>query len=418
MANERSATAQEVGLDRILEKYKPVTGAQSSGTRVQRTLQQRTAAPTRISSSPRVYTEASQGTGDIYKEMAAINLTLAELAEEYGELNVSFKNTLGRERFLRLGDVGRIAYYSLPVVGDKNRVRKVKIDAAGRHGNSIAFMVDRMANVLGQQYEAAKNGRKTAEGVKVDVVAHLKKLDRSLIERLTSSYTGSADLAAAEDDVKRLATAQDELTNLLGRYETDIQKAKAVGDVGLVGKLTEEALLIVDKKAGLYDGKLAAEGQVSELMRDMLESAEGVQSAKGAIAASRANYKAVNAWIDAMNELVFKYKHAKEDFIPVFQVQGKIAAGGMQALGLKKTLLEVAGISQRLMEANANLMERLTNEVFDLVKTPLYDVEQARACEARIDHYMEELNQQKKEWAEMQQRFSDLPDAAHYAEHR
>jgi hypothetical protein len=172
---------------------------------------------------------------------------------------------------------------------------------------------------------------------------------------------------------------------------------------------------VLDMKYGVLDGKLAADGVVSEIRRKILDSSEGVQSAKGATAASRVNYHAINALIDAYNELEIKYRHALSDMVPVFKIQAGIAVSGKQALEMKEALLRSAAISNRLMNFNSKLVTHLATEVFELTKTPLYDPVKARAVEDRISSYMTQLNQAKIEWAENQQRISEIPNAPHYA---
>lgn len=416
-AGELSQTGRDVGLEELLKKYIPgvprASFAQPARTAQRTTLYQ--AQQTRISQAPQT-PGMSFTTGDVHAEMAGIQHDLADLAEVYGKLNVNFGSLIGKERMFNVGDAAAVSWYTL--LRNRNKVREVKIGAARRRGELIDVLVNKMSEVLDDQYQSAVKGRDLAKSVQVENIAHMKKLDQSFIERLTSSYVGSSDLAAAEDAAKKIVQEVTEVDHVLVRYEDEVQRAKAGGDIPLVRKLAGEMTQVLNVKYGLLDGQLAADGEVSEIRRKMLESSEGVQSAKAAIAASRVNYRTINAWIDAMNELEFKYRHAKEDFIIVFKIQGKVAAGGMRALELKKTLLEVAGISQRLMEANVNLVERLTQEVFELVQTPLYDIERARACEQRIDAYMTELNQQKVRWAEAQQRISEEPSSPHYTEHR
>ncbi len=157
---------------------------------------------------------------------------------------------------------------------------------------------------------------------------------------------------------------------------------------------------------------------VSNIRREILDSAEGVQSSKGAAAASKANYVAINALIDSMSELEIKYKHAMEDMVPVFKIQGKIASASIAASDIKNTLIEVAAKSQQLMEANANLTMHLAAEVFDLLKTPIYDIDKAEAVTQQVQGFMKDLNNQKMEWAENQQRLSAIPEQPHYATHQ
>ncbi len=402
----------------LIEKYKTEQPAERAGAHqafdAKTSYEDDKKALQRISKAPQAGSKIS--TGDIHAEMAGIQLDLADLADQYGKLNVSFQHLIGAKKIYNIGDVSKIAFYS--VLGRKGKVKEVKVNAAKRRGDSIEFLVDKMTEVLNEQYQKAVQGRDRAKTLQVENVAHMKNLDKKLIESIRGNYSTSADLAAAEQEVKKLEAELGEIDGLLESYENDIQKAKTAGSVDLVSKLVGEMSQALDIKYGVLDGRLAADGVVSEVRRSMLNHAEGVQSAKGAVAASKTNYQAINALIDAMNDLEIKYRHACEDMIPVFKIQGRIAAGGMQALEMRDTLVRVANASQRLMEANERLVTHLARETFELLQTPIYDVEKAKVVEARIKASMDELNQLKKDWAENQQRLTEQPSAPHYAQPR
>ena len=365
----------------------------------------------RISQSPK--TGKTTDTGSLHSEISGIQMDLVDLVDTYGKLNVDFKNLIGPKRFYNIDEAIQYAFYS--TLRNKKKLRQIKLSAAERKGNAIEILGDKMAEVIQDIYEKALKGKDLAEVLQGDNLEHIKKLDRSLIDRLKNSYVGTADYALAEKEVEKLQKELKDLDNLLGSYENDVQKAKTDGDIQKVSDLTKQMSQILDWKHGVMDGKLSTEGQVSEIRRKILDSAEGIQSAKGAIMASRVNYQVINAWIDAMNELEIKYRHAKEDMIPVFKIQGKAAAGQLQALEMKEALLKYANISQRLMETNVKMSAHLLSETFELTKTQLYNPERMKELEQEMMDYMAELNQQKLEWAEAQQRVSEIPDAPHYA---
>jgi len=101
--------------------------------------------------------------------------------------------------------------------------------------------------------------------------------------------------------------------------------------------------------------------------------------------------------------------------IPVFKIQGAIAAGGMSGLELRDTLVRVADISHKLMEANSKMVQHLAKETFDLLQTPLYDPERAAKVEEELREYRTQLNQMKVEWADTQKRLTEKPQDPHYA---
>jgi len=192
-------------------------------------------------------------------------------------------------------------------------------------------------------------------------------------------------------------------------------KVRASGNIQEVVRLTDEMSQVLDMKHQILDGQLSAERLTSEIRRQILDSSEAVQSSKGAIAASKVNYRAINALVDSLSELEIKYRHAKEDMVPVFKIQGKIAAGGLAALEMRDTLLKVSAISERLMEANARMVMHLAAESFELLQTPLYDPVKAQATEERLRLYMTDLNQKKMEWADNMQQLGTSPTATpHY----
>ncbi|MEK6845997.1 MAG: hypothetical protein AABY26_04510, partial [Nanoarchaeota archaeon] len=290
---------------------------------------------TRVSQEPK--SEVSTRTGEIHRSMGEIQMSLTELAETYGKLNVDLKNTLGKNAIYGVGDAIGVGWYK--VTGRKDKARKIKLDAIGKRGDVIEMLVNKMAEVLGDQYQKAVDGKAQAEALQVENVAHMKNLDSKLISSLKGGTSTGADYAVAEREVAKLETELKEIDGMLAEYERDIRAARTTHDLDKITALSNEMMQVMDIKHGVLDGRLAADGMVSNIRRELLDSAEGVQSAKGAMAASQVNYHAINALTDAMSELEIKYRHAKEDMIRVFKIQGKISAGGAKALELRDTLI-------------------------------------------------------------------------------
>ena len=241
----------------------------------------------------------------------------------------------------------------------------------------------------------------------------MKFLDEQLINRLASGYRGSADISVVDSEIKSLEGELDTVDSALSEKEALLQQAKARGDMTTVQQYANEMQEILGTKYQIMDGKFSLEGTVSDIRRELLESAEGVQSAKGAIAASKVNYKAIGALIDSMNELEVKYKHALSDLIPVFKIQGQIAYHGEDAMRMQRALLKTSEISQKLMEANAQMIEFVAADTFELMKTGLYDPERALATEKKLDEFVTDLNQKKVEWAEAVATVSGTSEAYH-----
>ncbi len=404
-------TAGATLVDKIMEKYKYTPEAREQTHRAFDSTarsQADTRTLERMSRAPKTGT----GTGDdVYKEMAGIQLDLAELAERYGKLNVNFASLVGKDKVYGLWEALKIKVYE--TVGKRERAREMKMDAYSRHGNGMEILVDKMSEVLADQHEKAKQGKSLAERLQAENVAHLKRLDKKLVDSLRKSYAGTADYATAEQEVKRLEDELRGIDDALMACEKEVQDAKMRSDLNAVNALTDKMTSVLDIKYGVLDGKLSADGAVSEIRRQLLDKAEALQSVKGATAATKVNYQATMTLIDAMNELEIKYRHAKEDMVPVFKSQAKIATLGMSQKEMRDTLLKVAGISTRLMDANARMVKHLSAQTFELLQTPLYDPEKARAVEEDIRAYREEMNKLKMEWVEAQQSLS-IADP-HYA---
>ncbi|MBI5066197.1 hypothetical protein HZA97_08230 [Candidatus Woesearchaeota archaeon] len=364
----------------------------------------------RISNSPQTATS----TGDVHVQMASIQLDLASLADEYGKLNVNFSTLVGSKKLYGLVEGMRIKGNEL--IGRKQAAKALKLRAIQRRGDSIEYLVNQMSEVLNQQYQKVIEGGAKCRGVQLENISHMKTLDRKLVESLKSGVYKGVDMAQAEKEVEKLETELNDIQKVLEDYETKINAAKRTGDIDGVSKLADEMSQVLDIKHGVLDGRLGAEGVVSEIRRKILGSAEAVQSAKGATAASKVNYQALELLIGSYHDLEIKYKNAKEDMIPVFLIQGKIAAMGMEVSNLKDLLLRVSNISNQLMKANSDLVTKVSSETFNLLQTPLYDPVKMREAEEKLSAYRAELNRNKIEWAESVQSIKEVPDQAHYAQ--
>lgn len=402
---------QKTGYEQLLEKYgaQKVEQASRARTHVRRTFDK--GLEKRLSSTPTLGDTLKLGEGQsigtIQAEMDSIRMTLTALAEDYGQLNVSFRNTIGKEAIYKFTDLAKIGYSYIPVLGSEEKRRKVRYAAVERKGNAVETLVNMMADILQKQYEQAKEGKSKVETLQIQNIAHMKYLDKELIRNLKGGKYTVTDMATAEAEVQKLENELIDIEKILGDYDTKMQEAKATGKLEDLTKLTDEATKVLDIKHGVLDGRLAADGVVSNIRREILDSANGVEESRGAIAASKVNYRAISALVDSFTELEIKYRHARDYFIPVFKIQGTVAGMGMDATKLQKTLLQLSEVSGKLMETNAKLVEYVAVETFNLLKTPLYNVERAEAIEAQIKDYMKELNQAKMEWADTAQRLTE-----------
>jgi len=355
---------------------------------------------------------AKTETGALHGEMAALQLDLAELAEEYGKLNVNFQSIMNKEY-----SVGEAVHIWVMEILNKDKARKLKLEAATEKGDTIATLVDKMSEVLEDQYQKALECKAKSENLQVENIAIMRGLDEKIIRSLKTGYVGDADYSAAKQEVEKLELELKEFDDLLMDYESKVKEAKELRDLVEVDRLTDEMTQVLEIKYGVIDGKLSADGIVSEIRREMLDSAEAVQSAKGALSASRVNYKTISLLIDAMSELEIKYRHAKEDFIPVFKMQGNVSALGQKALAMNKALVQTAAISERLMSTNVKLVAYLGNKTLELIKTPLYDPVKAEEAYQEISGVIDELVKEKEEFIGAMQTMQNLPAEPHYTRH-
>jgi hypothetical protein len=69
------------------------------------------------------------------------------------------------------------------------------------------------------------------------------------------------------------------------------------------------------------------------------------------------------------------------------------------------------------MAFNAKLVRVLTTKSYEMLKTPLYDVEESNQIEQELKGYLDALNQNKLDWAESVTTVSSNPVSPHYTRH-
>lgn len=342
-------------------------------------------------------TGKADDTGAIHKEFAEINLMLAELADEYGKLNVRFSDILGKEGYT-FSTLAKVAMYT--VVGQRDKVLSVKLNAVNQRGNALSMLVDRMAEALQEQHQYAVRGVAQARGIQTENHAQIKRLEERLVQSLDKSTFRAEDHYKAQTALEQIEADLANMDAKLVDYEGRINAARQSGDATTAATLTAEMRTALQTKYAILDRRLQAEETASEIRRQIIDSAEGTQSAKGAGSAAKVNYRATNALIDAMNELEVKYRYAMEDMIPVFKQQALIAMQGDAALDMRDSLLKVAALSERLMNFNARAVTHLAAQTFELLQTPLYDPATAAQVERTIADTMQQINAMKIEWAQ------------------
>jgi hypothetical protein len=354
----------------------------------------------RVSSSPRT-AERGGETETLYRNLADIQMSLAELAEEQGKLDIRFKDVVGSERYLQAADLAKILGWG--VLLQKRRVRAVKLDAIARKGETIDNLSDRIAEVIEEEHQNAVKGIELAYNVQTQTIEHTKTVGKNLVSRLKGSYVGDVDLANGEKEVARIESELKNYETIISDYETKILTAKKEGKVGDLEKLTEELTQIVEEQGFKVDKKQESDKIVHEITRQILDYADGVRSARNALEALKVSDKQCNALIDSWNKLEIKYRHAKEDMIEIYRIQGKIAAYGTRGLEMNRVLQQTAESYRQLLEHNERLVLHLTKQTFDLIKTDLYDPEKCKEIETRLTAALEEQKKAEMTWAQNQQ---------------
>ncbi|MBT5271825.1 hypothetical protein HN695_06655 [Candidatus Woesearchaeota archaeon] len=359
----------------------------------------------RISQAPATDAD-DESIGETHRAVAEVKLNLISLAKRYGKLEARLSDTFGSDATYSYTQLMKLKIY--PHLGERfeKKAESIQLDAIEARGDTLNYIVKSMATIVEEMHQGAITGREKGEAIREDVVTHTKTMHRKLIDMLRGGKYSDADLFTAEREIAQIGQDLDKVEAGLKEYETLIGEAKAADNQPEVKRLTQEALGLLDIKYGILDNELEADKIRSEISRDMVYHAEGVQSTRGAIAASRVNYKIANALIDSFYGLEVKYEHAMSDMIPTFRHQAQLTDLSEAALESRDTLLIIGKASERLMEINVELATHVAAEVLELLETPIYDVEHARMVEEKLTKYMIELNENKKTWADTQTRFT------------
>lgn len=352
----------------------------------------------RMGSAPRTASLENMNIGERMAGWDSINNDLIDLADKYEKLDVNFHNLIGSDRIYDIGDALSIAFYT--VLRRKGKIREIRSEALKEKGNGIENLANMMAEVVGTQYEMTKQGVSDGLDVRQAIISEMRRLDRKNIDSLRSGLYTGADEAAAQQEVARLTTELSEIDDVLQQYQADISAARAEGDIPKVNTLSDEVSQVLDLKYSVLDGKLAAEGTVSDIRRAVLDAAEGVQSAQGALAAAQASYEIVEALLDGMYALQIKYKHAQEDMIPQLKIQAVTTTLAKQAIGQNDLLKRLGNISSRLVDANAVGVKYVGRLAADLLKAQIYNPEHMESARQDVRSFRQDLAVDLKDWAE------------------
>lgn len=362
---------------------------------------------TRLGSNPK-YGSSAESLKNSFKEMADLHFEIADLAEEYGHLSVTLKDMLGSERIYNAKDIRKLAWYFI-TLNKKARVR-VTSDAYGRKGETIGTLIDALSEVITDQVNQLYKSKDFAIEVKSKVINDMKKFDRDLIDTLRSSYTGTADRALVDKELRSIENELNSIQKQLSEKEEQVQAARLKEDMDLVTKLTDEMSTLLDKKEDFATSKLNAEEIQSNIKIEGLNYAAKIMDIKAALTANRANYIAATINYETVCKTLSKYENAKAYLMPVLKNQAILSASSNQLKNKQELLYKSFSIADRMLKAYADVVLEVAKNASDLMKTAVYNPDTGRAVEKKLRDSYELLNQQDRKWAEDQQAFGHITD--------
>ena len=384
-------------IEELREKYKQ-TPRDTAHLAFESSRSSRQNLETRLGSAPSEMLSQAPDLAETFSDFAKLEMEFADYVDRHGKLSQSFAELIAAQGvYGGLKIKARLALYALTM--QKNRSRNLKLDARRNKGRALESLIGDIAEVYEENHQASILGMGYVKTLQTGVIQHMRYLDNDLIDNLRAKFASSADQAQAENALQQFAKELEDINSTVESYETDILKAKEEGDMGRTDTLTDELTQVLELKRDVLDGRLMAEETERDIRYKILDSAEAVQSARGARAASEVNLIALNQAYDAYAKLEIKYRHAKNHMIPVFKAQGAIAGIGTEIADLERSLLDAALLSDKLMMANERLVTAIIREVSELLKTPTYDVAKANSITDRLTKLSMEVRRNDMEWA-------------------
>ncbi len=400
--------AQANTLDELKRKYKATTKKREAQEYEESTEKRYRAEQTveRISKAP---SESKISKENLDTEIARIQIQLTRMAKNYGTLFNGFDDLLKGEGVMGRWDT--IKYQIYEKIGMEKKADQLLTKNVIKQKESLNTLTEKIAEAINESHQKAEKGKGLAQTLlETELIPHMKYLNRDLVEELRTGITTDEDYEVAMNEVEKLDKELAEIDNVLAKYEKKVFAAKRKKDFENIRKFTNEMDQVLNIKEQILDGKLGAEGVVSEIRREILESSEAVQSAKGAIAMSWVNYRAFTAIVDSFSEMEFKYRHLRDHMVPVFKQQSQAAVMGNQILEMGKQIEEISSAYNALGEYVVNLTNHMLDQTFEIVKKPIFEVSKANDLFTTIDQIYAAKNKEKLAWADLQQRLDTLPE--------
>ncbi len=417
---EGTQTTQPSGLAALVQKYGQLSERATPREEAHQTFDSnrtyrddRRYAEQQVSGKKRL----SQGPGekvdnnDFHVVFAGICLDLVDIIEEHGMLTSNFSDVIGKRKYLSPGQWLKVKLYS--AIGAKQKATTVKKDAVTQKNKNLNIVVDRIADVVDNLYQKSVQAREKVTEAMSKNIDYRKEKDKALIERIRDSYHGGADEALAVEELRKLEVELGDIEKIVEDYDDKIFKAKKENNLPEVNRLTDEVLQTLEYKHEVLDGKVAADGVVSEIRRKMLDSAAGIKSAREALVRSKENYEVFRGLLDTISRQEILYKYEREDMVEIYREQATAAIMGLEDLDRSDALDKLSATSEKLAEANAKLLLHLYRVTSEQLYNPRVDREASERRIHEIKTMRAEIEQKDREFVEATQRLRSPQEPAY-----
>ncbi len=363
----------------------------------------------RLSKTPEAYGGA-KSVGDVWGEVTSIELATARLLKEEGMLMGDFRSFVSRNSPYTAKQKIHLAYLWTTAVtkSRKASLEDKQIEYSCKEGDNLAMLVDKVGELYEKNMAEAEKALNIGYDLKQRNLDHRKYLEQEVIRCLQEGTVGVSDQTGAELEVKKWASQIAEIDATMAALEGELKAARDSGNMDEVKRLTGDLTEALDFKYQVLEGKAGAESEVLKIRRDIMDRTKGVEVARSAIIGSEANYEAINAFIDAYTDLMIVYEHQKDKLLPLFKDTAATVALGKGADKLKRVLQTTADLAERLIVVQCEAAAQVAEEAFAVLSSDTFDLYKLKASKDRLVQRMENLNERKKQYAEINTAMSDI----------
>lgn len=342
----------------------------------------------------------TQDRTQLYARLSKVQLDMAQFASDYKGIMTSFQELIGSDLLTTGEKLG--LWFRRSVRRNERVAKEYEIKACTNKGLNLDKLVDALAKILDREHQTALEGTNYLQEIRVGVIEHLKKMKQEAIEGLRNSYRDTPEQATAEASLMRLQKDLDHIDRELANYEMQVSQARTTKNVDEVKRLTDEMLKLVEVQDALFDTKLETDQELFGIRRGQMDMAKRVQSAKGAIAATRLNYQTTNTLIEAYSDMEITFRYDLEHNIRVFKDQAILAIAGAKLEDMGEMMLRKADLALRTQELSVQMSTYAATKSFELLKSSQYDPKVERDLEANMVKYRDNMNKLRDEWVTLQ----------------